>query len=124
MVRLYSAEGGRLLEQFSGNPAGWSAVAWLGPAGQLVSVSADKSLRLMKRSAQRAIAPHTASVFAMAILGGQVLTAWKDGKVTLNDPNSGQSSREFVGCAAEIRSLAVRVQRTGRFTFGTPGMAN
>lgn len=108
MVRLYSAEGGRLLEQFSGNPAGWSAVAWLGPAGQLVSVSADKSLRLMKRSAQRAIAPHTASVFAMAILGGQVLTAWKDGKVTLNDPNSGQSSREFVGCAAEIRSLAVR----------------
>lgn len=107
-VRLFAADSGQLLEKFSSKVAGWSAAAWLNTAGMLLTASNDKSLRVLKRSATRSFAPHTSEVAGMAMVGAQVLTGWKDGKVILSDVNSGKATREFAGCSGAIRAIAVR----------------
>lgn len=107
-VLLYAADSGRLLEKFSGNVAGWSSVAWLNTAGMLATASTEKSVRILKRSAVRALAAHTSEVACMTMVGAQVITGWKDGKVIQVDPNSGQVTREFAGCTSAVRAVAVR----------------
>ena len=122
-VLLYAADSGRLLERFSGNVAGWSAVAWLNTAGMLATASSDKSVRILKRSAARVLAvqapavqapatqglaAQTSEVACMAMAAAQVIAGWKDGKVIQVDSNSGQVTREFAGCNGAVRAIAVR----------------
>lgn len=120
-VRLYAADSGKLLEKFSGNAAGWSSVAWLNTAGLFVTASSDRALRISKRSAARLFSTQSSEIVSMSLFGAQVLTGSKDGKLIQSDVNSGQSTREFLGCGSLVRAVAVSADNQRVAAAGSDG---
>jgi len=120
-VRLYAADSGKLLEKFSGNAAGWSSVAWLNTAGLFVTASSDKALRISKRSAARLFSTQSSEIVSMNLFGAQVLTGSKDGKLIQSDVNSGQATREFLGCGGLVRAVAIRADNQRVAAAGSDG---